>query len=169
MFIFNFDDIGTKIKDLATALCYITIVLDWVASLILFFVFVFDRYMSGLCWIPIVSAVVGPFLIWVSFWSMYAFGELVENSGYLVRLKRETTPPSTKKVPITAASEADAPSASFGALVTEDAKVTTGWCSLCENLMPTKLTGCMVEDETGTHYRLICDACMKKYHAVPKE
>lgn len=51
--IFNFNNIGGKIKNLA----------KWS------------------CWIPLVSAIVLPFLIWISSWILYAFGELVENSN----------------------------------------------------------------------------------------
>ena len=79
--IFNFDNIGGKIKSLAKWSCWITILLIWIAAPILFFVFVSDRHMEEFCWIPLVSAIVGPAFIWVGSWTLYAFGELVEKTS----------------------------------------------------------------------------------------
>ena len=78
--IFNFENIGGKIKDLAKWSCWITILLIWIAAPIAFIVLVSDKWTAEFCWIPLVGAVVGPVFVWISSWAMYAFGEHVENT-----------------------------------------------------------------------------------------
>lgn len=77
--IFNFDNIGGKIKNLAKWSCWVTILLIWIAAPITFIVLVADDWTAYLCWIPLVGAIVGPFFVWINSWAMYAFGELVED------------------------------------------------------------------------------------------
>jgi hypothetical protein len=78
--IFNFDNIGGKIKNLAKWSCWITILLIWIAALIAFIVLGSEAWTAELCWIPFVGAVVGPVVIWIGSWAMYAFGEFVEDT-----------------------------------------------------------------------------------------
>ena len=78
--IFNFDNIGGKIKNLAKWSCWITILLIWVAAPIAFIVLVSDGWTAELCWIPLVGAIIGPVFIWIGSWTMYAFGEFVEDT-----------------------------------------------------------------------------------------
>ena len=78
--IFNFDNIGGKIKNLAKWYCWITILLIWIAAPISFIALVSDDYTAELCWIPLVGAIVGPIFVWIGSWVMYAFGELVEKT-----------------------------------------------------------------------------------------
>ena len=87
---FNFDNIGSKIKNLAKYSCWITILLIWIAASISFIVLVSDSWTAYLWWIPLVSAVVGPFLVWIGSWAMYAFGEFVEDI-HAMRVKERTT------------------------------------------------------------------------------
>ena len=84
--IFNFDNIGGKIKNFAKWFCWITILLIWISSLIIFIVWVSDEWTVYLCWIPIVYAIVGPFVVWLGSWAMYAFGEFVEDV-HTIRIK----------------------------------------------------------------------------------
>ena len=44
-----------------------------------FFVLICDDWTMDLCWIPLVSGFFAPFLIWITSWVLYAFGEMVEN------------------------------------------------------------------------------------------
>lgn len=74
---FNFDNIGTKIKNFAKWGCWIGIILVWVTALITFIVL---TSWGPICLIPLIAAIILPFIIWVSSWSLYAFGELVEKS-----------------------------------------------------------------------------------------
>lgn len=79
--IFNFDNIGGKIKNLAKWSCWITILLIWIAAPIAFIALVADDWTAEFCWIPLVGAIVGPVLVWVESWLLYAFGELVEKTA----------------------------------------------------------------------------------------
>ena len=78
--IFNFDNIGQKIKDLTKWSCWITILLIWIAAPIVFIILI-SGYSSDLWWIPIVAAIVAPFLIWIGCWKIYAYGELVDKAS----------------------------------------------------------------------------------------
>ena len=88
--IFNFDNIGRKIKNLAKWSCWITILLIWIAAPIAFIALVADDWTAELCWIPLVGAIVGPVLVWVESWVLYAFGEFVEDI-HAIRDKEGTT------------------------------------------------------------------------------
>ena len=88
--IFNFDNIGGKIKNLAKWSCWITILLIWIAAPIAFIVLVSDDWTAYLCWIPLVGAIVGPVFVWIGSWTMYAFGEFVEDI-HAMRDKEGTT------------------------------------------------------------------------------
>ena len=76
---FNFHNIGAKIKNFTKWYCWITIVLVWIASAILFIVGITQSYNQAV-WIvsALIAAVVAPFLIWISCWLMYAIGEAVD-------------------------------------------------------------------------------------------
>ena len=84
--LFNFDNIGGKIKSFAELSCWITILLIWVSSLSIFIILLENKRTIEYCWIPIVSAVVGPLFIWICSWVIYAFGELVEDT-HAIRTK----------------------------------------------------------------------------------
>ena len=92
--VFNFDDIGKKIKEFTKWYCWITIVFIWVGAVVA--LFVLTAYYSELWFVPLVAAIVGPFAVWISCWPMYAFGELVDNSTNL-KNQKTTIPPSTGK------------------------------------------------------------------------
>ena len=77
--IFNFDNIGGKIKNLAKWSCWITILLIWIAAPIAFIGLISDEWTAYLFWIPLVAAGVGSILVWIGSWTMYAFGEYVED------------------------------------------------------------------------------------------
>ena len=76
--IFNFKNIGKKIKNLTKWSCWITILLIWIAAPIAFIALVAND--ADLCWIPLVGAIVAPFFIWIGCWTLYAFGELVDKT-----------------------------------------------------------------------------------------
>ena len=59
--VFNFDDIGKKIKEFTKWYCWITIVLIWVGAVVA--LFVLTAYYSELWFVPLVAAIVGPFVV----------------------------------------------------------------------------------------------------------
>lgn len=85
MGIFNFENIGKKIKNLTKWLCWITILLTWIVALVAFFGLLANDYTAKLCWIPVVVAIVASFFIWISSWAIYAFGELVDKVSDIER------------------------------------------------------------------------------------
>ncbi len=88
--IFNFDNIGSKIKNLAKWSCWITILLIWIVAPISFIALVADDWTAEFCWIPLVGAIVGPVFVWIGSWTMYAFGEFVDDI-HAMRDKEGTT------------------------------------------------------------------------------
>lgn len=83
---FNFENIGTKIKNFTKWYCWVSIVLIWIASAVMFLVGCSDDWLAEI-YIPIslVSALVMPWVIWLSSWMVYAFGELVEKTTSIDR------------------------------------------------------------------------------------
>ena len=78
--IFNFDNIGTKIKNFAKWSCWTTIILIWITAVIMFIQLISEG--AGVVGFLIALAVVvfGPVIVWVGSWAMYAFGEFVEDT-----------------------------------------------------------------------------------------
>ncbi len=95
---FNFDDIGQKIKNVAKWSCWVEIVLVWIGAAISFIVFLSDDYLWYLLWIPFVAAIFGPFIIWLSYWMLYAFGELVDNSAIIAKPNKRANEKHEKAV-----------------------------------------------------------------------
>ena len=95
--IFNFDNIGGKIKNLAKWSCWITILLIWVAAPIAFIVLVSDDWTAELCWIPLVGAIIAPIFVWIGSWVMYAFGEFVEDIHAMRNKEGATTEEKVKR------------------------------------------------------------------------
>ena len=84
--LFNFDNIGGKIKTFTKWYCWISIIIVWVACGILLLLGLSDLDLVGLYWgIAIPSAVFVPLTTWLSCWVLYAFGELVENSAKIAK------------------------------------------------------------------------------------
>lgn len=66
--VFNFDNIGQKIKSFAKWSCWISILLIWIAAPICFLILVADEYTAWLSWISLVAAGVWPVIVWVNSW-----------------------------------------------------------------------------------------------------
>ena len=75
---FNFENVGGKIKTLTKWTCWITILIIWIATPIAFIWMVSDSHTAEYWWIPLVAAIVSPFVVWIVSWSGYAVGEYVE-------------------------------------------------------------------------------------------
>lgn len=78
--IFNFDDIGGKIKNLAKWSCWITILLLWIATPILIIATIVEG--GGIIAVIVfpIAAVIASLSVWVGSWALYAFGELVDTA-----------------------------------------------------------------------------------------
>ncbi|MBQ7090708.1 MAG: SHOCT domain-containing protein [Clostridia bacterium] len=86
--LFNFDNVGQKIKGLTKWSCWIMIFLTWIGSGIGLIVCLANDWMMGMAWIPFVVAGVVPFIIWIGSWTMYAFGEIAQG---IIDMKNSAT------------------------------------------------------------------------------
>lgn len=159
-----FDNIGSKIKTVATTIA----ILGIIGSIIIGSVMIKeanDSYypsatetLSG--WLVII---VGSLSSWVSSFTLYGFGQLIENTDII----------SSKY--ITNASD-KAQSSSNGVKSSTNSNDTIsytnldpclGTCELCdkENV---KVARCKIVDSMGRrYYYYLCADCMKEYNAVP--
>lgn len=183
--IFNFDNIGGKIKSLAKWSCWITILLIWIAAPILFFVFISDRHTEEFCWIPLVSAVVGPAFIWVGSWTLYAFGEFVEDihamrskewpaeqPAQVAQAVSEPTPAQAAPAPTvqpTSPPSTLAPSTNISnwRKGQADQGVVVGKCQRC-GLRKKVLVHAKYEDYFGRNVQDLCFDCFCELGATPK-
>ena len=81
--LFDFNDIGKKIKHLAKWLCWVEIILIWIASLIALGVLLANEFTQKLFWVPLLTALIAPLIIWIKSWLAYAFGDMVDNIACL--------------------------------------------------------------------------------------
>lgn len=93
--IFNFENIGKKLKSFAKWACWINIGIVWCSAPIALIALISDRYLAPYWWIPVIAAIVVPIIIWISSWLIYAFGELVDTTSdirhYIQNGKQKST------------------------------------------------------------------------------
>lgn len=145
---FNFDNIGAKIKSFTKWACRIEIVLLWVACVAAVAVAFINRLSVSVFFVALLAAVVGPFVLWVLNWFVFAFGELVESAvkvrGRLrdIRLRAEerTQPLAYTAMP------------------------RDGACEDC-GARGDDVYECVIQDSSGTRYRKLCPRCVEKCEA----
>ena len=87
--LFNFHDIGKKIKNLTKWSCWVLIVLCWIGAVIAFFVAAAeDEAGIGFGYLLLFGGVT-PFLIWIGSWMTYGFGELIDKVSQIEENTRE--------------------------------------------------------------------------------
>ena len=79
-----FDDIGGKIQGLAKVICWIGIIASVITGIAMI-TSATNRYYTnqGLLWTGIAVMILGSLLSWVGSFTLYGFGELVENSSVI--------------------------------------------------------------------------------------
>lgn len=83
---FNFDNVGSKIKNFTKWACWISIIVVWVAAAggVIYSIYHTSEYgLRGIGYLSIIGGGMLTFLIWISSWMMYGFGVLIENSSIL--------------------------------------------------------------------------------------
>ncbi len=128
---FNFDNIGGKLKKFAKRLCWISIIVVWVLSAIMFLVgfgMAVDTDEEGIVFmlVALVYALLYPFLIWVSCWATYAFGEMVEKQTAIEKLL-------TTHLPAISGIKEE----------TEEPKIISWQCPKCKNINPLENKFCI--------------------------
>ena len=157
---FNFDNIGGKIKNFAKWSCWVTILLIWVSMPILFITLLSDDVTAIYVFIPLIGGVVASILVWVGSWTMYAFGEFVEDM-HAIRYKSDYSQQSHEHI---APYNPQQTAVEEKRNQQEDKPVNK--CQLCDSYSE-HLTYCVIKDTYTTRYRTLCDDCMKKYNATP--
>lgn len=117
-----FDNIGTKLQNLATITTVIGIILSIIAGI--------AAIVNTSFWIGLLIIIIGGLASWISSWMLYAFGTLVENSQIIAdRLSDISAAHSEKPAePAYSAPRPEAPK--VRTLVTEQGAVA--WmCSAC--------------------------------------
>ncbi len=83
---FNYDDIGGKIKNLAKAIFFT----EAVGSIITGLIFLFSWGFKDAWW-ALFIIFLGPIVAWVGSWLVYGFGELVDKTCDIERNTRDKT------------------------------------------------------------------------------
>ncbi len=149
---FNFDNVGSKIKNFTKWACWISIIVIWIAVGVCILVSMTDEpYGLG------IGAIVGggilTFTTWIGSWVMYGFGEIVENATHK---GRSVTPKVTLKT-----GDCDALAQENNEEADEGAPLITGRCWICRK-NPVKVRTYLIKDEWGVAYRHVCDHCAEK-------
>lgn len=158
-----FDNIGGKIKTVAATIAWLGIIGSIIIGIIII-AEANDSYypsatetLSG--WLVII---VGSLSSWVSSFTLYGFGQLIENTDII-----------SSKYAVNTADKMQSASNDSGSFANSNDTASSanldpciGTCELCdkENV---KVVRCKIVDSTGTRYRYLCDDCMKKHNAVP--
>ena len=149
-----FDNIGGKIKTVATTIAWLGIIGSIIIGIIII-AEANDSYypsatetLSG--WLVII---VGSLSSWVSSFTLYGFGQLIENTDII-----------SSKYAVNTADKMQSYSNDTISYTNLDPCI--GTCELCdkENV---KVARCKIVDSMGTRYRYLCADCMKKHNAVP--
>ena len=82
---FNFKNIGKKIKTFTEIVCKIAIVLCVIAGIVAFVICILIGEI-GLALLSVLATVAAVFVAWLSSWSSYAFGELVDSVSEIKEL-----------------------------------------------------------------------------------
>lgn len=76
---FNYDNIGDKIKSLAK----FAFIVEAVASIVTGIVLLFTSEYTELVLVGLLTIILGPILAWISSWLLYGIGQLIENSDII--------------------------------------------------------------------------------------
>lgn len=141
-----FENIGGKIKGLATATCWIGIVISIILGI------VSGPIVGGLTGL-IISAV-GSLLSWVGSFVLYALGEITESLKYLAQGKANE---------IGETNEHDTGRIRKAKPVEQFIVEKRGTCGLCET-SDVALMSVEIRDDMGIRYRDVCPICYEKYN-----
>lgn len=159
-----FDNIGGKIKTVATTIAWLGIIGSIIIGIIII-AEANDSYypsatetLSG--WLVII---VGSLSSWVSSFTLYGFGQLIENTD-IISAKFESIKRTTSEYAANASDKT--PPSSNDTVSSANLDPCIGSCGLCakDNV---DVTACKIVDSTGTQYYYLCADCMKKHNAVP--
>lgn len=149
-----FDNISDKMKSAATALA----ILGIIGSIIIGSVMIAESLLVGLLVI-----IVGSLSSWVSSFTLYGFGQLIENTD-AISSEMESIKRTTSEYAANASDKT--PPSSNGAKKSANLDPCIGTCDLCLK-DHVETFACKIVDSTRTQYYYLCADCMKKHNAVP--
>lgn len=159
-----FDNISDKMKSAATALA----ILGIIGSIIVGIVMIAESPLVGLLVI-----VVGSLSSWVSSFTLYGFGQLIENTD-TISSEMESIRHIASGYVVNASDKTQSSSNDSGSFANSNDTISytnldpcLGTCELCdkENV---KVARCKIVDSMGRrYYYYLCADCMKEYNAVP--
>ena len=94
---FNYDNIGGKIKGLAKAAFIVEAISAVLSGFVMVILGIDDFFETNLILYGILTMILGPIVAWVGSWLLYAFGELVENSTSLNRKIPDMAKPAAQQ------------------------------------------------------------------------
>ena len=168
---FNFDNVGSKIKNFTKWACWISIIVVWVAAAagFIYSLYYTSQYRAiGIGVLSVVGGVVLTFLIWISSWSMYGFGEIVENNtkeepkkveSTRTRIEGKSKPvtPQEKEKNRTYTNQQKIEEKIY--LVDRDLNLILEECCECGKI---PLITYHIEDEKGQEH-IVCKSCLKNH------
>ena len=149
-----FSNIGKKIKELAQVFCWIGIIASLISGIVVISIDD-DHALAG-----IMIIVIGALLSWISSFTLYGFGELIDQTQEI-----------NKKLSGEPKKYSDTNSKGINQTVVKEEKhynSEKGTCELCEK-QDVDLIKCKIVDNLGTRYRKICPDCMKSKNATPTD
>ena len=153
-----FDNIGGKIKTLASVITWLGIVGSVIIGIILM------ATAEELIFAGIIIAIVGSISSWIGSFLLYGFGELVENSAIIAQ-----------KINVNLTKSKVSNAVGYGGTFNQTTQNKTeslhkwkGKCQMCDkdNVM---ITAAVIVDDLGTRHRNVCDDCFEKYNCKPEK
>lgn len=152
-----FNDIGNKIKKLASAVAWMGIIASIIIGIVLM---VTDE---ELILLGLIIAIAGSISSWVGSFVLFGFGELVDNSTIIVQKLND----NSLKSNVHNAFESVLP---VNQTIENKTKIKHQWngkCQMCDT-DDVMVTEAVITDDLGTRYRYVCDKCFEKYNCKQK-
>ena len=153
-----FNNIGGKIKTLASVITWLGIGLSVIIGIVLMVM------AEELILIGLIVAILGSIFSWIGSFLIYGFGELIENSSIIAKKANMSF------------SEINGSGVNTGEeIVNQSNKSKTefqhkriGKCQMCDadNVM---ISSAVIVDDMGMRYRNVCNECYEKYNCKPNE
>lgn len=168
-----FDNISDKMKSAATALAILGITGSIIIGIIIISEANNSYYpsatetLSG--WLVII---VGSLSSWVSSFTLYGFGQLIENTDAIFSEMESIRHITSKYVSNvsdktqSSSNDTESSTNSNDTISYTNLDPCLGTCDFC-NKENVEVVGCKIVDSMGTRYLYLCADCMKKHNAVP--
>ena len=155
-----FDDIGGKIKGLATFICWVGIIVCVILGIVMI-VNATGGYRTdgGMVVAGILIIVIGSLLSWVGSFVLYGFGELVENSTELVIMKDQEMKRAKRKEDLEQGKQDPVAQPSTSSRVS----YANYWkCPKCGKQNPPTTSTCLCGGEKPVMNTWTCPKCAKR-------